>query len=70
MGGSSGPKWNSLLRKRPLWLITFCWTDILRLKYLDTSVVSQVELASKCVCVGGGGAVTPPKSPLPTGLHV
>ena len=42
-GGPSGPKWNSLLRKWPLWLIMFCWTDNLRLKYLDTSFISGID---------------------------
>ena len=42
-GGSFGPKWNSSLRKRPLWLITFCWTDNLRLKYLDTNFISGID---------------------------
>ena len=41
--GSFGPKWNSLLRKWPLWLITFCWTDNLRFKYLDTSFISGID---------------------------
>ena len=42
-GGSFGPKWNSSLRKWPLWLITFCWTDNLRFKYLDTGFISGVD---------------------------
>ena len=40
-GGSSGPKWNSSLHKWPLWLITFCWTDNLRLKYLGILALFQ-----------------------------
>ena len=42
-GRSSGLKWNSLLRKWPLWLIMFCRTDNLRLKYLDTSFISGID---------------------------
>ena len=42
-GDSSGPKWNSSLRKWLLWLITFCWTDNLILKYLDTSFISGID---------------------------
>ena len=40
-GGSFGPKWNSLLRKWPLRLIVFRWTDNLRLKYLDILALFQ-----------------------------
>ena len=40
-GGSFGPKWNSSLRKWPLWLITFCLTDNLRVKYLDILALFQ-----------------------------
>ena len=46
MGGGGvlfGPKWNSSLRKWPLWLIIFCWTDNLRLTYLDTSFISGID---------------------------
>ena len=46
-GGSFGPKWNSSLCKWPLWLITFCWTDNLRLKYLDTSFISGIDGVDK-----------------------
>ena len=33
-GGSFGSKWNSSLCKWPSWLIVFCSTDNLRLKYI------------------------------------
>ena len=29
--------------KWPLWLISFCWTDNLRFKYLDTSFISGID---------------------------